>query len=247
LVSRVPALERASEAAHTAGDFVGQESFMRAGEILELGLRAGIGEGTRVLDLCCGTAGPGRYLAGRLGCSYLGIDRSEAAVSVARERAPGLPCEFRVQQVPPVPDGPFDVALLFETMLAFRDKEPLLRGIAGALEPGGRFVCTLEAGLPLTVSERDRMPAADTVWLTPLETFRAMLREVGLNVRWEEDLTSAHRETAASLLRAYEADSSAIRAEIGGTETDDLLTAHRVWVDWLSSGRARKIALVSQK
>jgi len=220
---------------------------MRAGEILELGLRAGIGEGTRVLDLCCGTAGPGRYLAGRLGCSYLGIDRSEAAVSVARGRARGLPCEFRVQKVPPVPDGPFDVALLFETMLAFRDKAPLLRGIAGALEPGGRFACTLEAGSPLTVSERDSMPAADTVWLTPLEAFRAMLREVGLTVRWEEDLTSAHRKTAASLLRAYEADSSAIGAEIGETETDALLTAHRVWVDWLSSGRARKIALVSQK
>jgi SAM-dependent methyltransferase len=247
LVSRVPALERAREAAHTAGDYVGQESFMRAGEILELGRRAGIGEGTRVLDLCCGIAGPGRHLAGTLGCSYLGVDRSEAAVSVARERARGLPCEFRAQQVPPVPAGPFDVVLLFETMLAFRDKEPLLHGIAGALEPGGRFACTLEAGSPLTASERDRMPAADTVWLTPLATLRAMLQEMGLSVRWENDLTAAHRETAASLLRAYEANSSAISAEIGAAETDDLLTAHRVWVDWLSSGRARKIALVVQK
>jgi len=247
LVSRVPALERAREAAHTAGDYVGQESFMRAGEMLELGRRAGIGEGTRVLDLCCGIAGPGRYLARTLRCSYLGVDRNEAAINVARERSHGLPYVFRTQQVPPVPAGPFDVVLLFETMLAFRDKEPLLRGIAGALDPGGRFACTLEAGAPLTASERDRMPAADTVWLTPLEHLRAMLQEVGLTVRWEHDLTAAHRETATSLLRAYEADSSAISAEIGSTETGDLLTAHRLWVDWLSSGRARKIALVAQK
>jgi SAM-dependent methyltransferase len=241
------ALERAREAAHTAGDYVGQESFMRAGEILELGRRAGITEGTRVLDLCCGIAGPGRYLAGALGCRYVGVDRSEAAVEIARGRAHGLPCEFRVQQVPPVPAGPFDVVLLLETMLAFADKEPLIRGIAGALEPGGRFACTLEAGSPLTTSERGRMPAADTVWLTPLETLRAMLQEVGLNVRWEKDLTAAHRETAASLLRAYEADAPAIGAEIGSAETDDLLTAHRVWVDWLSSGRVRKIALVAER
>lgn len=220
---------------------------MRAGEILELGRRAEIGEGTRVLDLCCGIAGPGRYLAGTLGCSYLGVDRSEAAIGIARERAEGLPCEFRVQQVPPVPVGTFDVVLLFETLLAFADKHPLLRGIADALEPGGRFACTLEAGSPLTASERRRMPAADTVWLTPLETLQAMLKDVGLTVRWQDDLTASHRDTAASLLRAYEADAAAISAEIGSAETDNLLTAHRLWVEWLSSGRARKIALVAHK
>jgi hypothetical protein len=152
-----------------------------------------------------------------------------------------------VQQVPPVPAGPFDVVLLFETMLAFADKEPLLRGIAGGLERGGRFACTLEAGAPLTAPERGRMPAANTVWLTPIETLRAMLQEAGMTISWEDDLTASHCDTAAALLRAYEADSPAISAEIGSAETDDLLTAHRQWVEWLSSGRVRKIALVAQK
>ncbi len=144
-----------------------------------------------------------------------------------------------------MPPGPCEVVLLLETMLAFAEKAPLLRGIAGALAPGGRFACTLEAGVPLTDPERERMPGADTVWLTPLETMRAMLLEVGLTVRWEDDLTSAHRDVAASLLRAYEQGSASIRAEIGGAETDALLTAHAVWVDWLSSGRVRKFALVA--
>ena len=220
---------------------------MRAGEIRELGLRAGIGRGTRVLDLCCGIAGPGRYLTRTLGCRYLGVDRSERAIRMARQRALGLPCAFRVEQVPPVPAGPFEVVLLLETMLAFADKPPLLRGIARALEPGGRFGCTLEAGSPLTGPERQRMPGADTVWLTPPETIRPMLECAGLAVRWEDDVTAAHRDTAASLLRSYEADSAAIRAEIGSAEMDDLLTAHRLWVDWLSSGRVRKIALVAER
>jgi SAM-dependent methyltransferase len=247
LVSRAPALERAREAAHTAGDFVGQESFMRAGEILDLARRAGIGEGTRVLDLCCGVAGPGRYLARVLGCRYLGVDRSEAAIRVARDRARGLPCTFRVEEVPPVPTGPFEVVVLLETMLAFADKEPLLRGIAGALAPGGRFACTLEAGAPLAESERERMPGAAMIWPIPIETMRTMLQEVGLTVRWEDDLTAAHSDTAASLLRAYDAHSGSIRAEIGAAETDALLAAHAMWVDWLSSGRVRKIAIVAAR
>ena len=58
---------------------------------------------------------------------------------------------------------------LLETMLAFPNKEPLLQAISGALKPGGRFAFTLEEGAPLTASERENMPVADTVWLAPLE------------------------------------------------------------------------------
>jgi len=54
------ALERARLSAYAPGEFVGQESFMRAAEILELATKAGIGPGVSVLDLCCGVAGPGR-------------------------------------------------------------------------------------------------------------------------------------------------------------------------------------------
>src|SRR5262249_57586065 len=56
------ALRRAREAAYAAGEYVGQESFMRASEIRELAERAGVGSGVSLLDLCCGVAGPGRFL-----------------------------------------------------------------------------------------------------------------------------------------------------------------------------------------
>ena len=60
------ALERARLSAYAPGDFVGQESFMTAGEIRELAVQAGIGPGVTVLDLCCGVAGPGRFLVQEL-------------------------------------------------------------------------------------------------------------------------------------------------------------------------------------
>ena len=118
---------------------------MRAGEIRALARRAGIAPGVSVLDLCCGVAGPGRFITRELGCTYLGVDFSASAIDIARERAGDLPCRFEVSRIPPIPPGPFDVVLLLETMLAFPDKETLLQEIsAGAhdrravrLHPGG--------------------------------------------------------------------------------------------------------------
>jgi SAM-dependent methyltransferase len=241
------ALERARVAAYAPGEFAGQESFMTAREIRALAARAGIGRGTAVLDLCCGVAGPGRLITRQLGCDYLGVDASASAVALARERARDLPCRFAVAQVPPLPAGPFDVVLLLETMLAFEDKDALVRAIAAALEPGGRFAFTLEEGPVLTPAERTAMPDADTVWLTPLEEMTASLERAGLAVSWMEDHSGAHGATAQALTDAFAADAADIAAQIGARALDELLAAHRLWVEWLDAGRIRKFALVAER
>ena len=89
-----------------------------------------------------------------------------------------------------------------------RDKEPLLQAISRALRPGGRFAFTMEEGLPLTEAERERMPDADTVWLTPLEEMLTCLERAGLVVRWQEDCSSSHRAVADSLITAFAADAA---------------------------------------
>jgi SAM-dependent methyltransferase len=243
----VRALQRARVSAYAPGEFVEQESFMRAAEIRALADRAGIAAGTSVLDLCCGIAGPGRLIARELGCAYLGVDSSSGAIDIARERAGDLPCRFEVSRIPPIPPGPFDVVLLLETMLAFPEKEPLLREISRSLSAGGRFAFTMEEGLPLTEAERERMPDADTVWLTPLREMLACLERVGLAVRWQADWSRSHRAVADSLLNSFTADAGAIAAQIGQRALDELLAAHRLWSDWLREGRARKIAFVAEK
>jgi SAM-dependent methyltransferase len=243
----VRALQRARAAAYAPGEFVEQESFMRAAEIRALAGRAGIAPGVSVLDLCCGIAGPGRFITRELGCMYVGVDSSSSAIEIARERANGLPCRFEVARIPPIPPGPFEVVLLLETMLAFRDKRTLLEEISGALGPGGRFAFTLEEGLPLTEAERERMPDADTVWLTPLPEMLTLLERVGLRVRWQDDCSPSHRAVADSLLNAFAADASAITRQLGHRALEELLAAHRLWSDWLREGRVRKIAFVTEK
>jgi SAM-dependent methyltransferase len=213
------------------------EGFMTADELRALAARAGVGPGVSVLDLCCGIAGPGRLLTRELGCEYLGVDASETAIATARERAADLPCRFAVARVPPLPAGTFDVVLLLETMLAFEDKDALVQAVAAALRPGGRFAFTLEEGAPLTAAERAAMPGGDTVWLTPLDELTASLERSGLAVTWLEDHSRAHRATAHALAGAYE--------RAGGR--DDLVAAHRLWVEWLDAGRVRKLAILAER
>jgi SAM-dependent methyltransferase len=241
------ALHRARVSAYAPGEFVGQESFMTAGEIRALAVQAGIGPRVTVLDLCCGIAGPGRFLTRELGCAYLGVDASASAVAIARERAGDLPCRFAVAQLPPVPAGPFDVVLLLETMLAFADKDALVREVAAALRPGGRFAFTLEEGRPLTAPERAAMPDADTVWLTPLDELARSLERAGLMVTWQDDLSRAHRAIAHALADAFAANGEEIAARIGRRALDELLAAHRLWSEWLDEGRVRKLALVAER
>jgi SAM-dependent methyltransferase len=241
------ALQRARASAYPPGEFVDQEGFMVAGEILALARRADIAPRVSVLDLCCGVAGPGRLIAKELGCTYLGVDYSSSALEIARERAGELPCRFEVSRIPPVPSGPFDVVLMFETMLAFRDKQALLQEVSGALTTGGRFAFTMEEGVPLTDEERERMPDADTVWLTPLQEMFTCMNSAGLIVRWREDHSRSHRAVADRLIEAFVADGSDIAERVGSRALEELLIAHRLWSDWLREGRVRKIAVVAEK
>jgi SAM-dependent methyltransferase len=241
------ALHRARLSAYGLGEFVGQESFMRADEILSLAVRAGVGRGTSVLDLCCGVAGPGRYITSELGCTYLGVDLSADAIDIARERAGDLPCRFEVARIPPLPAGIFDVVLLLETILAFADKESLLAETASVLPDGGRFAFTMEEGQPLTRAERDSMPDADTVWLLPLKEMVSCLERVGLRVAWQEECSRSHRAVVDSLLDAFAADAPEIAEQVGDRALEELLAAHRLWSDWLRDGRVRKFAIVAEK
>jgi SAM-dependent methyltransferase len=241
------ALRPARVAAYAPGEFVGQESFMRAQEILALAVAAGIGRGTSVLDLCCGVGAPGRLITARLGCDYLGVDSAPDAVEVARRRTGTLPCRFEVREVPPLPRGPFDVVLLLETLLAFPDKETLFHAVAGALHPGGRFAFTVEEGEPLTDDERAAMPDADTVWLTPLPELLELLEGAGLRLRKQEECSSSHRVTVDALIDSFAGDYRAIAARIGREALDDLLAAHQLWSAWLREGRVRKHAVVAER
>ncbi len=241
------ALQRARRAGYGSAEFVDQQGFMAAADILALARTAGVSSGVTVLDLCCGRGGPGRLITRELGCEYVGVDADPVAISTARARVGGLGCRYEIHRVPPVPPGRFDVVLLLETMLAFADKEALLRGVSAALPAGGHFAFTVEEGHPLTPAEREAMPAADTVWPVLLPDLVDMLGRAGLEVVRQEECSDEHRTVVDSLLRAFAAEEAAIVAQIGRVAVDEMSAAHRLWSEWLRTGRVRKFAVVARR
>lgn len=242
-------LWEARRAGFAAGEFVGQQSFVSVSELRWLASCARVAAGSRVLDVCCGLAGPGLWLTSEYGCDYLGIDADAEAIATARRRAvvAEVRAEFEVHRVLPIPLGEFDVVLLLETLLAFRDKEALMSQIAAALRPGGRVALTVEAGAPLTPAERAAMPGADTVWPTTLAALRADFGWAGLRVVDSRDCTAAHARVAESIADAYASRAPALDPLLGAPLRRDLITGHRLWATWLRSGRMRKFAVVAQR
>ncbi|MBN9610064.1 MAG: class I SAM-dependent methyltransferase [Actinobacteria bacterium] len=220
---------------------------MTADEIRLLAVRADLSPATRLLDLCCGTAGPGSLIAREFGCDYLGVDRNAASLAVARRRTAGLPCRFARRTVPPLPSGQLDVVMLLETLLAFRDKVALVGEIADRLVPGGRFACTVEDGDALTLDERAAMPDPDTVWPVPLGEMSDLLLRTGFRVMWTSDVTAQHFAVADALARQFAESREDIAAEIGVRRIDALIAGHRLWAEWMRAGRIRKHLLIAEK
>jgi hypothetical protein len=50
-----------------------------------------------------------------------------------------------------------------------------------------------------------------------------------------------------ALADAFTADAEAIAMQVGRRALDELLAAHRLWIEWLDEGRVRKLALVAER
>ena len=246
------ALLRARTEAYPEREFVGQENFMTASEILALARAAGVTAGSSVLDAACGRGGAALLLARELDCAVVGVDLSREAISLARAAADaaglGGQTRFQVGDATRLPVAErFDVVLLLETMLVIENKRQLLAEVRRHLRPNGRFALTLEEGPPLSVDERRAMPEGDSVWLIAEAEFRSLLGEAGFQIRQVEDHTAAHADLARRLATALVHDREAIAAALGAAERDKILAMHARWAEWLTAGRVRKLAIVAER
>ena len=162
-------LWRAREAAFPPGEFVGQESFMTAGEIRSLALHAGIAPGVSVLDLCCGAGGAGLFVTGELGCTYLGVDASPGSVAEARASRGAAAAGSRSRGSPSSRPDLRRRAAARDPARVPRQAGP--RPTGRWRTPAGRALRLHGGGGPAPHrGEREVMPAAETVWLSPLAT-----------------------------------------------------------------------------
>jgi ubiquinone/menaquinone biosynthesis C-methylase UbiE len=104
----------------------------------------GLEEGTRVLEVGCGTGGNACYLANKYGCRVTGIDIAEHMVTQARARAEELGLTERVNfklgdaHDLDFPDGSFDVVFTI-FVSQFLDPSVAFKEFSLVLDRGGRL------------------------------------------------------------------------------------------------------------
>jgi SAM-dependent methyltransferase len=96
--------------------------------------RAGVGPGTRLLDIACGSGYAAGVAAGR-GATVAGLDASEALIAIARARTPSADLRVGDMFALPFGDDQFDVATSFNGI--WKGCEDALREARRVVRPGG--------------------------------------------------------------------------------------------------------------
>jgi SAM-dependent methyltransferase len=105
---------------------------------------AGVGEGTRVLDVGCGT-GLTLVLAAGRGAEPAGLDVTPELLAIARERLPGADLREGDMETLPWEDEAFDAVVGVNAFQFAGDPRGALAEAARVVRPGGRVVASLFA------------------------------------------------------------------------------------------------------
>jgi len=209
------------------GEDIGQSSWLTADEqdrflgLLELS------PGKRLLDVACGSGGPALRIATKTGCSVVGIDMHEDAVSTANSLAAhdGLSdrAEFRVANAAeplPFPDAFFDAITCIDAINHLPDRPRVLSDWARLLKPGGRLLFTdpITVTGPLTNHEIAVRGSIGFFLFVPLDYDRTVIAQCRLRLLVCEDVT-ANMAEMAERRGAARASRSHLLSDIEGAET----------------------------
>ncbi|GGB19893.1 ubiquinone biosynthesis O-methyltransferase [Sphingomonas metalli] len=155
--------------------------------------------GKRALDVGCGAGLLAEPLA-RLGASVTGIDAAPENIEVAAAHAAGagLSIDYRAGGIEAVAGETFDLVTSLEVIEHVADPAGFVRGLAGALAPGGLMILSTPNRTPLsrlaliTLAEgTGAIPKGTHDWerfLTP-EELTVLVDSAGLSVRDVTGLT----------------------------------------------------------
>ena len=184
----------------------------------------GIGKGTRVLDVACGSGEFLRLAAGR-GAIVSGIDAAEGMLAVARAAVPEADLRLGGMEDLPWEDGAFDVVTGFNAFQFAADTTAALAEAARVVRPGGlvavanwgraeeQELAVMTAARPLLAPSQEAPPAGPAVGEPGV--LKGLAHAVGLTVRRVDTVdvpfVAPDEET---LLRALAAPGGSVRAAI---------------------------------
>ena len=208
------------------GEDIGQNSWLTADEQDRFLTLLDLSPGKNLLDVASGAGGPALRMAAITGCSAVGIDVHEQAVSTARSLAAkrGLfrAAEFLVadaEQQLLFSDATFDAITCIDAINHFSDRLHVIGESARLLKQGGRLLFTDPVTVtgPLTNAEISvRSSAGFNLFVLP-DYDERIIGQCGLQLLLRKDLT-ANMAEVAKRRGAARASRSAVLREIEGDQ-----------------------------
>jgi cyclopropane fatty-acyl-phospholipid synthase-like methyltransferase len=238
------------------GEDIGQNSWLTADEQDKFLIWLDLSPGKVLLDVACGAGGPALRIAAKTGCSVVGIDVHEQAVStacsLAIQRGLSRRAEFRVvdaaQQLP-FSETSFDAITCIDAVNHFSDRPRVIAEWARLLNVGGRLLFTDPITLtgPLTNAEVAVRSSAGVYLFVPHGYDEGVIAQCGLQLLVCEDVT-ANMAKVAEARRAARASRTAALREVEGDQAyngqqEFLAVAARV----AREGRLSRFVYVSKK
>jgi 2-polyprenyl-3-methyl-5-hydroxy-6-metoxy-1,4-benzoquinol methylase len=238
------------------GEDIGQNSWHTADEQDRFLGWLDLSPGKRLLDVACGAGGPALRIAAATGCSVVGIDVHEQAVttasSLAAQRGLAERAEFRVtdaNEALPFPDASFDAITCIDAINHFPDRLQVIAEWVRLLRPGGQLLFTdpITVTGPLTNAEIAVRSSAGFYLLVPHGYDQRVIAQCGLRLLVCEDVTANMAKVAQARLDARASRSNPLR-EIEGDQSYEgqqefLAVAARI----AKEGRLSRFVYVSKK
>src|SRR6267154_1825783 len=211
------------------GEDIGQNSWLTSDEQDRFLEWLELSPGKTLLDVACGAGGPALRIATSTGCSVVGIDVHEQAVttasSLATQRGLAERAEFRsIDATAPLPfsDSSFDAITCIDAINHFSDRPRVIAEWARLLKLGGRLLFTdpITVTGALTNAEIAVRSSAGFYLLVPHGYDDRIIAQCGLQLLVCEDVTANMAKVAEARLAARVVRSTPLR-EIEGNQTYD--------------------------
>ncbi len=159
------------------------DSFVTMTDLRNVANYLKIKPGKTILDIGCGKAGPGLWIAREKDINYVGVDLSEVAIEIARNRVKQFEIKFKAEFYvmniisTNFPNNYFDGAISIDTLTYIQDKVKSINEILRILRSDASFVFT--------------------AWETPttIVDYRPILQEAGFEIIiYREILNWEHRQ-----------------------------------------------------
>ena len=238
------------------GEDIGQNSWLTADEQDRFLEWLDLCPGKTLLDVGCGAGGPALRIVASSGCSVVGVDVHEQAVttasSLAAQRGLADRAEFRVTDANgPVPftDGSFDAITCIDAINHFPDRPRVIAEWVRMLKPGGRLLFTdpITVTGPLTNGEIAIRTSAGFYLFVPHGYDERVIAQCGLRLLVHEDVTANMVKIASARHAARASRNTALRKIEGDQayngQQEYLAVAARV----AREGRLSRFVYVSKK